>query len=175
MEGADYPPMSGTNTINSVTVVLETGILAMREPVTELVLYTLGVLVRVAAACRDGKCESVTFENVPGSCVCLDVPVEVPEARHRLHWMSPTAAISFCVAVGSPRWLCDRARGGRTRLAELGERIKSAAAEQLAFHHPTLPAADQLGFVVWTAPARVGGDGRNGRIVSPGRLDRSPY
>ena len=34
MESADYPPMSGSNTICTVTVLLETGMLPMREPVT---------------------------------------------------------------------------------------------------------------------------------------------
>ena len=78
MEGADYPPMSGTNTINSVTVALETGIVPMHEPVTELVLDTPGGIVQVSARCHDGKCESVTFDNVPSFSTELDVTIEVP-------------------------------------------------------------------------------------------------
>src|SRR5215475_10910358 len=38
MESTDYPPMSGSNTICIVTVLLETGMLPMREPVTTLTL-----------------------------------------------------------------------------------------------------------------------------------------
>ena len=34
MEQTDYPPMSGSNTICVATVLLETGMLAMREPET---------------------------------------------------------------------------------------------------------------------------------------------
>jgi proline racemase len=40
MESTDYPPMSGSNTICTVTVLLETGMLPMREPVTTLTLDT---------------------------------------------------------------------------------------------------------------------------------------
>src|SRR6266700_1510404 len=38
MEQTDYPPMSGSNTICVTTVLLETGMLPMQEPVSELVL-----------------------------------------------------------------------------------------------------------------------------------------
>ena len=38
MESAEYAPMSGSNTICTVTAILETGILPMREPVTEMFL-----------------------------------------------------------------------------------------------------------------------------------------
>src|SRR5919205_2425719 len=40
MEQVEYPGMSGTNTMCVTTVLLETGMLPMREPVTELVLET---------------------------------------------------------------------------------------------------------------------------------------
>src|ERR671928_1182597 len=46
MEQTDYPPMSGSNTICVSTVLLETGMLPMREPVTELTLEAPAGLVR---------------------------------------------------------------------------------------------------------------------------------
>ncbi|HET7410714.1 MAG TPA: proline racemase family protein, partial [Paracoccaceae bacterium] len=47
MEPEDTPPMSGSNAICVATVLLETGIVAMREPETELVLEAPAGLVRV--------------------------------------------------------------------------------------------------------------------------------
>ena len=38
MEQVEYPGMSGTNTMCVVTALLETGMLPMAEPVTELTL-----------------------------------------------------------------------------------------------------------------------------------------
>src|ERR671925_460462 len=55
MEQVEYPGMSGSNTICVTTVLLETGILPMREPVTELTLETPAGLVRVRADCENGK------------------------------------------------------------------------------------------------------------------------
>src|SRR5947209_14046125 len=78
MESTDYPPMSGTNTICTVTVLLETGMLPMAEPVTRLTLETPAGLVAVEAQCNGGKCERVTFTNVPAFATHLDATVEVP-------------------------------------------------------------------------------------------------
>src|SRR5690349_1143068 len=79
MEQVEYPPMSGTNTICVVTTLLETGMLPMREPVTELMLEAPAGLISVRADCRDGKVTRVTFKNVPAFAVHLDRPVEVPQ------------------------------------------------------------------------------------------------
>ncbi|MBM4189049.1 MAG: hypothetical protein FJ206_17250, partial [Gemmatimonadetes bacterium] len=78
MEQVEYPPMSGTNTICTTTVLLETGMLPMTEPVTELTLDTPAGLVRVRADCRNGKVTAVTSRNVPAFAVHLDAKVEVP-------------------------------------------------------------------------------------------------
>src|SRR6476469_7031556 len=78
MEQVEYPGMSGTNTMCVVTVLLETGILPMTEPVTELTLEAPAGLIRVRADCADGKVTGVTFRNVPAFALHLNVPVEVP-------------------------------------------------------------------------------------------------
>src|ERR687889_1748554 len=78
MEQVEYPGMSGTNTMCVVTVLLETGMLPMQEPVTELVLESPAGLIRVRADCANGKVTRVTFRNVPAFATHLDAPVEVP-------------------------------------------------------------------------------------------------
>src|SRR5579863_8533140 len=55
MEPADTPPMSGSNTICVATVLLETGIIPMREPETRMILEPPAGLIEVVATCRDGK------------------------------------------------------------------------------------------------------------------------
>ena len=59
IEADYYVPMSGTNTICTVTALLETGMIPMQEPVTKLTLEAPAGLVPVTAECRDGKCVSV--------------------------------------------------------------------------------------------------------------------
>ena len=50
MEQTDYPPMSGSNTICVATVLLETGMVEMREPETHLVLEAPAGLIAVTCA-----------------------------------------------------------------------------------------------------------------------------
>src|SRR5262252_7732953 len=61
MEQTEYPPMSGTNTICVVTVLIETGMVRVTEPVTRLKLETPAGLIGVEAEVRDGKVKRVTF------------------------------------------------------------------------------------------------------------------
>src|SRR5207253_890614 len=77
MEPTEYPPMSGSNTICTATVLLETGMVEMREPETVLRLEAPGGVVEVRATCRDGRCESVEFSNVPCFADRIDAPLEV--------------------------------------------------------------------------------------------------
>jgi len=78
MESEYYVPMSGSNTICTVTALLETGMLPMQEPVTHFNLEAPAGLVGITADCVDGKCRSVTFANVPSFVFALDRVIDVP-------------------------------------------------------------------------------------------------
>lgn len=69
MESEEYPAMSGSNTICVATLLLETGMVPMQEPVTELALESPAGLIRLRCECRDGKVISVRFTNQPASCI----------------------------------------------------------------------------------------------------------
>ncbi len=79
LESTEYPAMSGSNTICVATVLLETGILPMTEPTTELTLESPAGLINVTCDCRDGKVERVRFVNQPAFCYYLDTDIEVPD------------------------------------------------------------------------------------------------
>ena len=70
--------MSGSNSICVATVLLETGMVAMREPETVLHLETPAGLVRATARCKDGKCERVTLDMTPAFVEALDLVTQVP-------------------------------------------------------------------------------------------------
>jgi len=171
MESCSYEGMSGTNTINTATVLLETGVVPMTEPRTELTLEAPAGLVRVTADCRDSRCERITFENVPSFATHLDAAVEVPglgEVRVDVAYGG-----AFCAFVEAPALGHEIVPEQARALADLGERIRPAVVEQLEIAHPVEPALGVLSFVVFTSPPRAGGDARNATIVAPGRLDRS--
>ena len=155
MESCTYEGMSGSNTINTATVLLETGIVPMTEPVTRLVLEAPAGLVRVTADCRDWRCERVTFENVPSFATHLGAGggAGARRAAGRRGLRRRVLRVRRRRGAG----LRDRAGGG-ARLAELGERIRPAVEQQLDIAHPAEPALSALSFVVFTAAPRAGGD-----------------
>jgi proline racemase len=68
MESTEYPPMSGSNTICTVTALLETGIVPLREPVTEFTLEA-GRLSGGNLCVPRRKRLQVKFRNVPSSFI----------------------------------------------------------------------------------------------------------
>lgn len=175
IEPESYPPMSGTNTICTATVLLETGMLPMTEPLTTLVLEAPGGLVRVDAACREGKCESVTFTNLPSFVFCLDRVIEVAGLGTVTVDVSYGGMIYALVDAAALGFAIDPSEAHD--LSVVGERIKAAAAEQLPAVHPENPQIHTISQTLFAGPVGER-DGvktaRNGVIVSPGRLDRSP-
>ena len=137
MEFDYYVPMSGTNTICTVTALLETGMIPMQEPVTELTLEAPAGLIRVRAACRNGKCESVTFDNVAAFVFALDHAVDVPGLGRITLDVAYGGMIYAIVDAASVGFKLDNSEAAQ--MVEVGERIKKAAAVQIPCVHPENP------------------------------------
>ena len=175
MEPEHTPPMSGSNTICVATVLLDTGMIAMREPETTFTLEAPAGLVRIRAHCQDGKAQSVEFENVPAFVDRLDAPLEV----------EGLGTLKVDVAYGGDSFALVDARSlgfevvpdEALDLARMGARVTAAANEQLGFQHPIHAEWNQISFCQFTLPIEREGSqvtGRNTVAIDPGKLDRSP-
>jgi proline racemase len=172
MEPTEYPPMSGSNTICTATVLLEMGMVPMREPETVVRLEAPGGVVEARAACRDGRCESVEFVNVPCFVERLDAPLEID----RLGTLRVDVAYGgMWYAIADARELGFAIEPHEARdLALAGERIRAAARDQLPCVHPENPSISGVSIVQIAEPWQgVGKVTRNAVVVAPGRLDRS--
>jgi proline racemase len=175
IESEYYVPMSGSNTICTVTALLETGMIPMREPVTRFSLEAPAGLVPITAECRDGKCRSVTFDNVPAFVFGLDQTVDVPGLGKlvvdvayggMIYALVDATELGFQIVPKEAR-----------ALVELGERIKRAAAQQCPAVHSENPEINTINQTLFYGPlidVPGGKRSRNTVVVSPGRLDRSP-
>jgi proline racemase len=175
IEADYYVPMSGTNTICTVTALLETGMIPMQEPVTKLTLEAPAGLVPVTAECRDGKCVSVTFDNVPGFVFALDAEIDVP-GLGRITVDVAYGGMIYCIA-DAQRLGFKLDASEAAALVEVGERIKRAAAVQIPCVHPENPEIHTINQTLFAGPLRAAEGGKRARntvIVSPGRHDRSP-
>ncbi len=170
MEQVEYPGMSGTNTMCVVTVLLETGMLPMTEPLTELTLEAPAGLIRVTAECADGKVTGVTFRNVPAFATHLDASVEVPHL----------GTVTVDVAYGGMFYVIADAGQFGLRLTpdegadivRITEMIKASANEQLPVVHPDQPGFAGITIGQLSGPAHDPANSqRNVVTVSTGTLD----
>jgi proline racemase len=170
MEQVEYPGMSGTNTICVTTVLLETGMLPMREPVTELTLEAPAGLIRVRAECEGGKVRRVTFENVPAFAVYLDRVIEVPHLG-RVTVDVAWGGMFYVIADAVPFGLRLTPEEGRD-ITRVSEMIKAAALEQLPCVHPEQPGFSGVTIAQLSGPPlRPDADAKNAVTVSTGKLD----
>lgn len=175
MEPEDTPPMSGSNSICVSTVLLDGGIIPMKEPETHMVLEAPGGLVRVRAECRDGKAQRIFVQNLPSFADKLSVPLEV----------SGLGTITVDTAYGGDSFVVADAQAlgfeivdhEARDIARLGVRITNAANEQLGFSHPENPDWDHISFCAFCGPlseTETGLSGKSAVAIQPGKVDRSP-
>lgn len=175
MEPEDTPPMSGSNSICVSTVLLETGIIPMEEPVTHMVLEAPGGLVRVRAECRDGKAVSISVENLPAFAGRMDQPLEVP-GLGRITVDTAFGGDSFVVVDPDALGL-DLSQDKAREIAEVGIRITNAANAAFAFDHPGNPDWRHHSFCLFAGPVTREGTALRAQSVvaiQPGKIDRSP-
>jgi proline racemase len=170
MEQVEYPGMSGTNTMCVVTVLLETGMLPMTEPVTELSLEAPAGLIRVRAECAGGKVTAVTFRNVPAFATHLDTPIEVP------HLGTVTVDVAyggmFYVIADAERFGLRLSPDEGADIVRITEMVKAAANEQLPVVHPEQPGFAGITIGQLSGPAHDPANSRRNVVtVSTGALD----
>ena len=176
MEPVHTPPMSGSNSICVATVVLDTGIVPMVEPVTELVMEAPAGLVRVRAECEDGKARRITVRNVPSFVGVRSAALEV-DGVGTLTVDTAYGGDTFVVVDVDELGLSVTPSAGRD-LAVLGARIADAATHQLGFEHPEHPDWDHVSFCLFAGRLERDDEGgltaRSAVVVQPGKVDRSP-
>ncbi|MFI6579470.1 proline racemase family protein [Nocardiopsis sp. NPDC050513] len=165
-------PMCGHGTIGTATVLVETGMVPVVEPVTTVRLDTPAGLVVAEVAVRDGHAEGVTIRNVPSFSLALDQVVEVEgfgEVRYDIAYGGNFYAIVDLDDLGLP---FDRAAAPRLRDAGLA--IMSAVNEQAHPHHPGRPDIHGCHHVYLKAPGSTARHSRHAMAIHPGWFDRSP-
>ena len=175
MEPEHTPPMSGSNSICVSTVLLDTGMIEMKEPITEFVLEAPGGLVPVKAYCENGKAKSIEVHNVASFADQLDVYIEI-EGLGTLKADTAYGGDSF-VFINAQDLGFQIKPDEAKDLAEIGSKITAAANQQLNFTHPTNSDWNHISFCQITLPlfkeegVKVS---RNTVVIDPGKLDRSP-
>ena len=172
IETAGCLPMCGHGTMGVATVLVETGMVEVREPETLVRLEVPAGLVEARVTVEGGRARSVTIRNVPAFATALDATVAVPglgEVPYDVRFGGNFFAIVDAASVGLE---VEAAAAGR--LVEAGLRIMEAVNAADRPVHPQDERIAGVHHVVFTAPGRDGSDARNATAIHPGYLDRSP-
>ena len=165
-------PMCGHGTIGTATVLVETGMVPIQEPVTVIRLDTPAGLVEASVEVENGRAKSVTLRNVPAYLHLRDAAIEVPgvgQLAVDLAWggnfyaLLPAASLGLAVR---PSLHDD--------LIKAGLAVMAAINDQLSFVHPEHRSIDYCHHVVLTEPGDEAISGRAAVAIHPGWLDRSP-
>ncbi|MDQ0615284.1 proline racemase [Microbacterium sp. W4I4] len=172
IEASGFLPMCGHGTIGVATVLVETGMVEVTEPVTEIRLDVPAGLVIARVRVEDGRAVDVTIENVPSFVDRLDSRIDVPglgEITYSVAFGGNYYALVDLEQVGLP---FDRTR--QAEILEVGLRIMDAINEQEPPVHPTLEGANHVHHVEFIAPGSDAVRSRHAMAIHPGWFDRSP-
>jgi trans-L-3-hydroxyproline dehydratase len=175
MEPTHNPPMSGSNSMCVSTVLLDTGIVPMQEPITRFTLEAPGGLVHITAHCVDGKAREIVVQNVPAFSAALDCPLKV-EGLENLTVDMAYGGDSF-VIVDADALGMSLQRDDADQIAALGMRITRAANAQLEFRHPDNQDWRHISFCLFASAAQLESGQlvtRHACTIDPGKIDRSP-
>ena len=165
-------PMCGHGTIGTATVLVETGMVAVQEPVTTIRLDTPAGLVVAEVAVRDGHAERVTIRNVPSFSLGLDQVVEVDgfgPVRYDMAFGGNFYAVVDLESLGLPF-----ERAAKQRLLDAGLSIMSAINEQARPQYPGRADIGGCHHVYLKAPGSTAQYSRHAMAIHPGWFDRSP-
>jgi proline racemase len=168
-------PMCGHGTIGVATVLVETGMVTVTEPVTEIRLDTPAGLVVVDVTVRDGHAESVTLRNVAAYLHELDATVEVPGLG--VVTLDLAFGGNFYAILGLDQLgiaFAPRNAKVRQRMLDAGLAIMDAVTEQLKPVHPDNPEITGCHHVYLAAPGSDARLSRHAMAIHPGWFDRSP-
>ena len=170
MEQTEYPLMSGGNTISVATVLLETGMIPMEEPITEFLLEAPAGLIGIKAECKDGKVTGVTFKNVPAFAAYLDAEIEVPtlgKVKVDVAWGGMFYVIADVRQFEGLELTPER--GGE--IAKVSALILRAAQDQLPVAHPDYPGVG-ISIAQLSGPTEnPDADWKNAVMVASGEVD----
>jgi proline racemase len=165
-------PMCGHGTIGVATVLVETGMVEVTEPVTRVRLDTPAGLVIADVTVKDGTAVSVSLVNVPAFTLGLDQVVAaggLGPVSYDMAFGGNFYAILDLDQVGLPF-----ERAAKDKILTAGLDLMAAINDQNEPVHPENPEIRGCHHVQFLAPGADARHSRHAMAIYPGWFDRSP-
>lgn len=173
LDGVGYLNMCGHGTIGVATVLIETGMVNVTEPYTELVLEAPAGLVKVRVKVESGKAKEVSFVNVPAFLFLRDVKVKVPELGEIV--FDVAFGGSFFAIVKDTELGVEISTENVDRIIPIALNFLQYIEDNVAVQHPLLPEINKIELVeIYGKPKSPEADVQNMVVLGEGEVDRSP-
>lgn len=165
-------PMCGHGTIGVATVLVETGMVPVVEPVTTIRLDTPAGVVVAEVAVEGGAARAVTIRNVASFALALDQQVDVPGLGAVDYDLAFGGNFYAMVELAKLGFAFDRAQ--QQGIVEAGLAIMEAINTSKSPVHPEAPDITGCHHVQFIAPGSTARHSRHAMAIYPGWFDRSP-
>ena len=173
IETGGYLPMCGHDTIGVSTVLVETGMVKVEEPVTRITLDTPAGLTRVKVDVENGVAKSVTFRNIPSFVFAADVIVDIPkfgQIKMDVSYGGNVYAILPADSIGM-----EIRPENASDIISKGKLVRDAVNAQVKIQHPEKDFIDSCTHVeFYGRPTTAGAHVKNAVFFADGGIDRSP-
>lgn len=172
MDSGGYLNMCGHGSIGSATVAVETGLVKVTEPYTEVVLDAPAGIIRARVCVVDGKAKEVSILNVPAFLYQENVKLELEEY----------GKVEFDIAFGGSFFaLVDSEKVGLQietenldRLIDFGMRLRECINKTIEIRHPYLDITRVDLVEIYGPPKNPKANKKNVVIFGDAQADRSP-
>ncbi|MEY9836500.1 proline racemase family protein [Streptacidiphilus sp. EB103A] len=172
IEVSGYLPMCGHGTIGVATVLVETGMVPVVEPVTTIRLDTPAGPVVAEVAVQDGAAKAVTIRNVPSFAVGLDRKAVLADGRTVTYDLAFGG--NFYAILPLDRFGLPFERERKDEILAAGLALMDAINAEDPPVHPENPSIHGVHHVYLAAPGSNAERSRHAMAIHPGWFDRSP-
>lgn len=173
MEPHGYLPMCGSDTISTITALIETGQIPVSGSRTVVRLDTPAGLIEATADVTNGRVDGVTFVGAPAFCAVTESKVTVPGYGEVL--VDVAYGGNFYVIAEASAFSLELCADNIEPIIAAARALHDAANTAFEVCHPTLPQISGITHVqFFAAPDEPTKPTRIAVVMPPGNLDRSP-
>ncbi len=170
-EVGGWMPMCGHDTIGVATALVESGMVAVEEPMTKIVLDTAAGLVEVSVEVENHVAKNISFVNAPAFVMKQEVKVQTQLWGEVVLDIAYGGNIYAILPVSSVGLQVEREMA--SSLVQAGNKLRKEINEQVPLSHPELRFLNQVTHVEFYQAVEKGHI-RNAVVIPPGAIDRSP-
>jgi len=173
MDGGGYLKMCGHGAIGAATVIVETGLIEVTEPITSVVLDSPSGLIKADVEVKNGKAGEVTLTNVPSFLYKGDLVINV-EGLGEIK-LDIAFGGSFFALVDVEQLNLDICASNASIICETAIKIRDEVNKNIKVSHPFLSYINTVDLVeLYGKPKTSGANLQNVVVFGSGQIDRSP-